>query len=151
MNGPAIAAVIVRGHRVASGLNGDPRFPGGTLRLQTPLFRATGINIDGLHPGTLNVAIAPWRYRLRTPRHTVTELRWHATEPAETFSFIDVEVTPAAGSTARGWIYHPHPETKPEHFQAPDVLELWLPWIPGVTCGDSLTLRAPPGQIEFTR
>ena len=30
-----IPAVIVQGHRVASGLNGNSKFPGGTLRMQS--------------------------------------------------------------------------------------------------------------------
>ena len=32
-----ITARIVQGHRVASGQNGNPLFPGGTLEMQTPL------------------------------------------------------------------------------------------------------------------
>ena len=32
-------ATVIRGHRVASGLGGNPDFPGGTLRMQTPTFK----------------------------------------------------------------------------------------------------------------
>lgn len=32
-------ACIVQGHRVASGLTGKTRFPGGTLRMQMPFSR----------------------------------------------------------------------------------------------------------------
>jgi hypothetical protein len=49
-----------------------------------------------------------------------------------------------------GWIYHPHPETKPEHFQTPDVLELLLPLVPGLAYGDALLLAAPADQVEVT-
>ena len=40
-----VAARIVPGHRVASGLNRNPRFPGGTLRMQAPFFLAVGFDL----------------------------------------------------------------------------------------------------------
>ncbi len=36
---------------------------------------------------------------------------------------------------AKGLIYFPHPDTKPEHFQQPDVLELRLPFMAGLVYG----------------
>ena len=52
-----ISARIVPGHRVASGMNGNPRFPGGTLRMQEPHFLALGFNLALYHRGTMNVSI----------------------------------------------------------------------------------------------
>ena len=68
-----ITARVVPGHRVASGQNGNPRFPGGTLRMQDPYFNAMGLDLGIYHKGTLNVSIAPWRYEVRSPA-TVLEL-----------------------------------------------------------------------------
>jgi hypothetical protein len=48
-----------------------------------------------------------------------------------------------------GLIYFPHPETKPEHFQKPDVLELLLPWTAGMDYGGKLQLEVPGGQMMF--
>ncbi len=48
-----------------------------------------------------------------------------------------------------GWIYLPHPDTKPGHFQKPDVLELLLPWTEGLEYGTRLELEAPEGQMVF--
>ena len=146
---PAIAARLVEGHRVASGLNGDVRFPGGTLRMQFPHFLALGLDLTAFHLGTLNVSISPLAYRVVKPRHTLTQVKWHPTEPAEDFSFFDVRVRPAGLPAITGLIYFPHPDTKPEHFQQPDVLELLLPFIKGLRYGMVLTLEVPPAQMVF--
>lgn len=144
-----IPATIVPGHRVASGLNGNPKFPGGTIRMQQPHFAARGLDLGSFYPGTLNVSLAPWQFQPGTPRHTFRALKWHPTEPAEDFSFFEVVVHRAEGAPARGWIYFPHPETKPAHFQRADVLELLLPWMEGLAYGARIHLEAPSGQMSF--
>jgi hypothetical protein len=142
-----IAARVVAGHRVASGLKGDPRFPGGTLRMQAPHFLALGFDVNRFYPGTLNVSIAPLRYRVVKARHTFANVKWHPREPAEDFSFIDVRVSCPNQPAIAGFIYFPHPETKPEHFQQPDVLELLLPFREGLHYGTELTLEIPKAQM----
>ena len=144
-----IPAVIVPGHRVASGLNGNPRFPGGTLRMQLPHFLKRGLDLSEFYPGTLNVSIAPLSYRVGTPRHTFRQLKWHPEDPAEDFSFFDVVVHRDNTPPVSGWIYFPHPETKPVHFQQPDVLELLLPWTEGFSYGDKVHLEVPEEQMVF--
>lgn len=143
-----VVARVVEGHRVASGLNGNPRFPGGTLRMQTESFKRLGLDISKFYAGTLNVSIAPGRYRIIKPRFTFARVKWHPTEPAEDFSFFDVRVLRPGGDLA-GYIYYPHPETKPEHFQAPDVLELLLPYMDGISYGVNLKLQIPAEQMAF--
>ena len=144
-----VGARIVPGHQVASGLNGNPRFPGGTLRMQAPFFRALGLDLAAFHGGTMNVSIAPWRYRVIQAPLTFRQVKWHPTEPAEDFSFFEVQMTPAGGPPVAGKIYYPHPETKPEHFQQPDVLELLLPFVAGLSYGDEIQLGVPAGQMIF--
>jgi hypothetical protein len=144
-----IPAIVVRGHRVASGMNGDVRFPGGTIRMQAPHFLERGLDLSTYHSATLNVSIAPWRYRVMHPRHTFPSVKWHPTEPAEDFSFFDVMVTVHRTDSVEGLIYFPHPATKPEHFQQPDVLELLLPWIDGLDYGMKLALKTPRAQMIF--
>ena len=117
--------------------------------MQAPHFAALGLDLSAFHPATLNVAIAPLRYRPMSPRHTFHALKWHPTEPAETFSFFDVRVHRDAAPPVAGWIYLPHPETKPEHFQKPGVLELLLPWMEGLAYGTPLRLEVPLGQMLF--
>lgn len=146
-----IPATIVQGHRVASGLNGNLRFPGGTVTMQLPFFAALGLDLSAFYPGTLNVSIAPMSYRVLKPRHTFRDLKWHPEDPAEDFSFIDVVVHRDDVPPVSGWIYFPHPDTKPTHFQKSDVLELLLPWTDGLSYGDRVHLAVPDDQMIFER
>lgn len=142
-----ITARIVEGYRVASGLNGNPRFPGGTLRMQAPHFLALGLDLSPFHPGTLNICIDPFRYTVVKAKHTFRNVKWHPTEPAEDFSFFDVRLVRSDKPSVAGLIYFPHPETKPEHFQKPDILELLLPFVEGLHYGMSLKLEIPMAQM----
>jgi len=146
---PMIPATIVQGHRVASGLNGNPLFPGGTMRMQVPFFKERGLDLSRFHLGTLNVSTAPLCYEVVQARHTFRDLKWHPTEPAEDFSFFDVVVHRDDGPAVEGFIYFPHPDTKPTHFQKPDVLELLLPWTEGLGYGTRIHLDVPAGQMRF--
>ena len=143
----SISARVVAGHQVASGRKNDPRFPGGTLRMQAPFFRELGFDLGAFHGGTINVSIAPHAYRVVKAPTTFRQVRWHPVEPAEDFSFFDVRVVRPGGAMVAGKIYYPHPDTKPEHFQQPDVLELLLPYLEDITNGAELTIEIPADQI----
>ena len=145
-----VAARVVQGHRVASGENGDPRYPGGTIRMQQPYFKALGLDLFGFYHGTVNVDIAPSAYNVEKPRHTFRQVAWHPTAPAEDFSFIDVEVLGLGEEPVQGFIYYPHPDTKPCHFQKATVLELLLPFIPTLRYGMDLQLRIPASQMTIS-
>lgn len=144
-----IGARIVPGHRVASGSNSDPRFPGGTLRMQSPHFAALGLDIGRFHLGTVNVSVAPYRYRIVRAPTTFRRVQWHQTEPAEDFSFFDARLLFPACPPVSGKIYYPHPETKPEHFQQSDTLELLLPFVEGLKYGDDIQISVPEEQMIF--
>ncbi len=146
-NWQSLAARVVPGHRVASGKNGNPLFPGGTLKMQMPFFRERGLDLAAFHGGTLNVSIAPLRYRVVQPRITFRAVKWHPTEPAEDFSFFDVRLRHAGAPAVDGLVYYPHPDTKPTHFQKPDVLEFLLPFVPGLDYGAEIQLEIPAEQM----
>lgn len=118
---------IIRGHRVASGLNGNPQFPGGTIRMQLPVFKDLGLDLGKFYPGTLNISFAPNQYKVISPKLTFRDVIWHPADPAEDFSFFDARLHLDGRQSVEGYVYHPHPDTKPRHFQAPDVLELLFP------------------------
>ena len=105
---------------------------------------------SGFHPGTINLDIAPATYQIREPQLTLTNVKWHPDCPAETFSFfacqIQVDETAAPIDCL---IYHPHPETKPEHFQSPNVLEVLAPKLPDIRYGQTVYLKTDPAQIEI--
>ncbi len=149
MSWQTIDALLVPGHQVASGLNGNPHFPGGTLRMQMPHFLALGLDLSLFYLGTMNVSIAPLQYRVIKPRLTFRSVRWHPTEPAEDFSFFDVRLLRDDAAPVAGLIYFPHPETKPAHFQQAAVLELLMPYVEGLNYGDALRLGASADQILF--
>ena len=142
-----IPARVVPGHQVASGQNANPRFPGGTLRMQSPHFLAQGMDLGRYHGGTINVSIAPHVYRVVKAPTTIRNVKWHPVEQAEDFSFFDVRVIRPAETAVAGKIYFPHPDTKPEHFQRPDVLELLLPFLEGISYGTELRLEIPAEQM----
>ena len=115
--------------------------------MQTPHFLTRGFDLEPFHLGTPNVTIAPRSYRGAQARYTFRNVKWHPTEPAEDFSFFDIRLVIPTAPAVAGFIYYPHPETKPEHFQQPDVLELLLPFVPGLRYGVELSLEIPAAQM----
>jgi hypothetical protein len=115
--------------------------------MQSPHFLARGLDLGVYHRGTLNVSIAPLTYRVVHPRLTFRNVKWHPVEPQEDFSFFDVSLVRPGQPSVAGLIYYPHPDTKPEHFQAPDILEMLLPYVEGLTYGMELTFEIPAEQM----
>jgi len=118
--------------------------------MQTPFFRALGLELGRYHGGTLNVSIAPLRYRVVAPKRTFRGVKWHPSESAEDFSFFDVRLLRDDLPAVEGLIYFPHPDTKPAHFQKPDVLELLLPFVEGLDSGTEIRLEVPAEQIRIS-
>lgn len=145
-----IEATVVRGHGVASGAGGDPRFPGGTLHLQFPIFAQHGLDLSGIHPATINLDISPAMYQIVRAKLTLHNICWQPDYPAETFSFFDCQITqPATGRSTSALIYYPHPETKPEHFQSSSVLEILAPKLADLNYGQKLQLAPDPSQLRI--
>lgn len=143
---------VVEGYGVASGAGGDPRFPEGTLQAQWPHFAAVpDLPLEGLHRATLNVSTAPSHVALVAPWWTIEGVRWHPDVPAETFSFVPCRAIVGQGPSTAGLVYHPHPETKPQHHHPPDVLELLLPRRPDVHRGAIVRLDLPASQVDVRR
>jgi hypothetical protein len=148
--GDWIRGKVVAGHGVASGRAKQDRFPGGTIAIQRRAFRARGFELGPAHDGTINLDIAPLRLELRAPRVTLELVEWLPGYPAETFSFADALLR-FGGDTYPALLYHPHPETKPEHGQPPSVIELLAPWIEGITLGAAVEVRVDPAQTAVVR
>lgn len=141
-----MTGTVVAGHGVASGRAGP--FPGGSIRAQRPHFAAAGVDLDGYYPGTINLSIAPARLALIRPTHTVRDVAWWPDVPPETFSFAPCIVAGPGGPVA-GLLYRPHPETKPDHFQPPTIVEILAPWIPGIAPGAHLTLEVDAERVAL--
>lgn len=144
----AVRGAVVTGHGVASGRADDPRFPDGTIRMQVPHFTARGLDLSAFEPATINVSIAPRRWRLVRPDHTFRDVRWHPVEPAEDFSFVAIALVGPDGGRRPAMVYHPHPDTKPDHVQPDDVVEVLAPRLPGIAPGVAVTLFVPSDRIR---
>jgi hypothetical protein len=119
----------IAGYGVAGGRAGSSPYPAGTISLQAPFFLARGVDHSPYHPATLNVDLAP---QLPVPGQPLFDgvLRWFGSLE-ERFVLTPVALR-FAGRRYEGLWYYPHPATKPAHFQRPSVVELLLPWVPGL-------------------
>ena len=153
-NHEIVTGRLEQGHQVASGKNGDPRFPGGTLAMQISHFRQRGLDLEGYHRATLNVSFAPRVCEIDPSKadFTFRKVRWHPVDPAEDFSFFHVFVRRHAGdlSWVPALIYYPHPETKPDHFQPDGMLEiLAVEKLRGLCYGDLIDVVLDLRQVKI--
>lgn len=139
--------IVVTGHGVASGRADDPRFPDGTLAEQFPLFAAEGIDLHGLQRATLNIAV-DGVLMLDAPDTTVT-LDWTPQLPPETFSFLQC-VVEVDGGRHDAMIYRPHPETKADHHQPDNVVEVLAPPL-GSLEGRTVVLEVDGARAHLER
>ena len=144
-----ITGSIVRGHGVASGCSNDERFPDGTLSLQWPFFINMGLDLNRYHRATINISVCPLRPEPVCAFQTFRNIKWHPDCAAEDFSFFQVELKLEDDESVDGLIYWPHPETKPEHFQDPHVIEIMAPKIPELSLGDKVTFLVNKSQMRF--
>jgi hypothetical protein len=143
-----IPGVVCAGYGVASGRGlGEPG--SGTIALQMPHFSERGLDMTHCFMGTLNVSIAPRRWTMVRPRHVFKEIRWSSDVPAETFSFSPCRIV-AEGVRVEGYVYYPHPETKPDHFHPPTVVEIIAPFIEGLVAGSAVELELDENEVALT-
>ncbi len=145
-----VNGIVKQGHGVASGRSGDPRFPNGTIAMQKPFFKERGLDLDRYFPGTINVSIDPYKYAIVRAKYTFRDVKWASAAPSEDFSFFDCRLLLNNGTKLAGLIYYPHPDTKPEHFQDPDILEIMTELIQGLEYGDKLIVEMDELQIDIS-
>jgi hypothetical protein len=143
-----VSGTVERGHRVASGTAVESPYPRGTIELQTPYFRALGLDLGQFFPGTLNISIYPATFEIRQPECTFRQITWTDRHPPEDFSFSRCRLR-FLGSTYDSWIYYPHPETKKRNFQPPSMLEIIAPPIPSIAYGSPVELEYNPAVLAI--
>ena len=116
--------------------------------MQTPFFKALGLDLSPFHPGTMNVDCAPWRYAPGPDALLFERVKWHPDMPAETFSFSRIRIV-HRGVSHPALVYWPHPETKAEHFQPGCVAEVIAPKIEGLAYGDGVAIESDPRQVAW--
>ena len=144
-----VKGIVKKGYGVASGKSGNSRFPQGTIELQKPFFYERGLKLDEYFPGTINLSISPHEYEIINAKYTFKNIRWLPDNPAEDFSFFDCGILLDTGEVLSGLIYYPHPETKPEHFQSSDILEIITTYINDLKYGDELIIEVNSQQINI--
>ena len=138
------------GHGIASGKNYDPRFPNGTLAMQYPFFTRSDLKLSRFHQGTINLDIAPYSFQLLSPTFSFPKVKWSPDLPAENFSFYACTIAENMDSAEQNaYVYWPHPSTKPDFHQSPDVLEILSPKLSFISYGSSVILRASEQDILF--
>ena len=149
MNAEWLTGRLRAGHGVASGTSNESPYPDGTIRMQTPVFMALGLDLTNCYFGTLNVDFSPLEVSLSNPDHLFEKVRWTELHPPETFSFWSVQIKAREAEVVGGWIYYPHPETKQRHWQPPTTLELIAPRLTGVNEGCTIHLHDERRRIKL--
>lgn len=145
--GIRLKGILVQGHQVAS--RPSDAYPYGTLEKQIPFFQELGLDLSNFHNGTLNISIAPLTFAISAPEFTFEHVEWTDLHPPETFSFSRCTVI-FKGVKYAGWVYHPHPETKRNHFQDPSMIEVIAHEIPQIRYGDELELELNEREITVS-
>ena len=141
-----ILGVVVQGYGVASGLSDSSPYPEGTITTQMPFFQELGLDFSTFYPATLNISIHPFSFALRYPEHTFRQVKWSGQAPAEDFSFSPCLVIHGE-KTYRGFVYYPHPETKPDHHHDPSTVEVITGFIMGLSYGTHVDLQVRRDQV----
>ena len=139
-----IEATVVRGHRIASGACGDPRFPAGTIALQLPFFRRLVPKFDAYlgcpaFAGTINLAVGR-AVTIDNPEICLNAIGWTPLFAPERF-FLSQGMLNHRGGRYPVFLYMPDPATKPDHAQPPDRIELLAAPIAGLAYGDRVSLH----------
>lgn len=145
-----VAGVVVSGHGIASGRAADSPYPAGSIALQRPAFADRGLDLGAFYDGTVNVDLAPRRWRPTAPPVTLHKVAWIGSVAAETFSFLPCQLRRGPSHpVVEGLVYYPHPETKPGHAQPDSVAELLLPWVDGLQPGMAVEVALRPEHVTL--
>jgi hypothetical protein len=77
-----VTGVVEPGFGYASGARSE-KYPEGTINLQRPHFAERGLDISHCFAGTINLSIAPRRFRIRKPDSCCGMCRGHRAAAAE--------------------------------------------------------------------
>lgn len=145
---------IIEGHRIASGTSlVDRRFPTGSIRMQMPLFKEQGLDLDAYFKGrfvlgTLNVSLEPQLIEILKPEYFMRAIKWTDHFPPEDF-YLSPSALTYNNVTYRGMLYIPAPSTKPDHFNPPTAIDVLAEPIPDIRYGSTVELHYNAGAIRL--
>lgn len=141
---------VTRGYGVASGQADNSPYPAGTIAMQKPLFKIQGLDLSGYLEATINVDIRPWRFEIIKTEYLFKQLKWSEHCQAEDFSLVSCQVK-VEGECYPGYLYYPHPETKPDHFHDAGVMEVISQPIAGLAEHQAIELYFEDGRIRLVK
>ncbi|MFT6920947.1 MAG: hypothetical protein ACJA2G_003603 [Cognaticolwellia sp.] len=139
---------VVKGHQVASGRANDPRFPSGTISAQLPFFQALGLDLNGYYLATINAQFNCHAIVLNLYDHYFKQVKWHENMSAENFKFCRCYIL-ANSTSYPTLIYQPQLDTKIEHLQPINQLELLAPFIEHLHYGDVISLVIANAKVTL--
>ena len=143
-----IKGIVVSGHGIASGQAMNSPYPRGSLEIQFPFFKDAGLDLCVFYKGTINLDISPLKWKPIEADYTFEHIAWFDSINPETFSFIKCTIRYREVELP-GWIYYPHPETKPDHFQSPSVIEVITYELRGLQHGDHVLLMVDDHKMHL--
>ena len=98
--------------------------------------------------GTINLDISPCSYKIKAPKYFFKDIDWSDFIPPENFYFFDVSLH-HKDKTYKRLVYMPDPETKENHIQRPNILELIFPKIEDLEYGVIVDIELKIDQIDM--
>ena len=149
-----LSGVVARGHRVASGLCGDVRFPAGTIAPQLPFFRSAIADFEGwlggeAWPATINVALTGLSASPGIADIAVGPVHWTEHFPPERFLMSRCRLVHHQVEH-RVWLYIPDPATKPDHFQPSNLVEVLAQRLAGLAYDDPADVMVPSQALVLS-
>lgn len=141
-----VTGKIIEGLRGASGLRKNPLSnEHGSIVKQKPYFKSAGIKrVESWYNGTINITIAPKKFKIIEPDYAVTA-EWKP-RTTETFWLVDV-LLKYEGKSYPAYIYYPCPSPVKAH---PDTLiEILAEHINSVNYGDDADIELLSNNVEI--
>ena len=142
-----VTGLVVRGYQVASGQAKNSPYPKGSIALQLPFFKRLGVDLSGCLAATINVDISPFSFSINDADFHLKNVNWIG-DIYEDF-FIDQCQLQFKNKSYSGFIYYPHPATKPDHFHSATIVEVVCAPIPEIHYGDRVTLVFNSAHIKL--
>lgn len=155
---PFVIGRVVQGYGIASGSAKESPYPKSTIEMQVPFFKALGLDISSFYMGTINVDIAPFKWKPIAPYKRFDNVKWFEERIPENFMFFRCKisiVTNVSNQSANSleldsYNYYPDPSTKIAHFHNSSTMEILAPYIENLNVGCEIKVEFFDSEISVT-
>lgn len=142
-----VSGIVVPGTQGASGLRHCQEV-GGSIRAQREFFIRAGVDMERIYPGTINVSIAPHKFRIVQSDYEIRGAKWNPHHEPEDFSLVHCTLR-VGNRHFDGYVYFPHPDTKIGSFPGYSVVEVLTSFVPGLRYGMRVLLWFRSDRIRI--